>query len=38
MIRNLKTDGALLNHIRPEHLFCYSDYIFYLKSLPVKRT
>ena len=32
----LKVDGALLNHIRPEHLLQYNDYLFYLKILPAK--
>lgn len=34
IIRYLKADGALLNHIRPQYLLNYSDYHSYIKSLP----
>ncbi|KAL4498636.1 hypothetical protein ABPG72_019754 [Tetrahymena utriculariae] len=37
LIRTLKVEGALLNHIRPEYLFSYNDYLFYLKTLPEKK-
>jgi len=29
----MKLDGALLNHIRPEFLLNYADYIMYIKDL-----
>jgi hypothetical protein len=34
MIRALKTEGALLNHIRPEFLLSYPDYNAYMRQLP----
>ncbi|EGR27619.1 hypothetical protein IMG5_193180 [Ichthyophthirius multifiliis] len=34
IIKILKQDGALLNHIRPEYLLVYTDYLFYMKNLP----
>lgn len=34
LIRMLKQEGALLNHIRPEYLLGYNDYLQYMKSLP----
>lgn len=33
----LKIEGALLNHIRPEHLLGYNDYFFFMRSLPEKK-
>lgn len=38
LIRTLKTEGALLNHIRPEFLLSYFDFILYVKSLPTEKT
>lgn len=34
LIRSLKIEGAMLNHIRPEYLLSYADYISFVKSLP----
>lgn len=34
LIRGLKGDGALLNHMRPQFLLNFSDYHTYVKSLP----
>jgi hypothetical protein len=34
MIRLIKIDGGFLNHIRPEYLMPYSDYLAWLKTLP----
>lgn len=34
MIRSLKTEGALLNHIRPEFLLSFPDYNAYIRQLP----
>ena len=34
MIKQLKTEGALLNHIRPEYLLGFNDYTAYIKLLP----
>lgn len=34
----LKSEGALLNHIRPYHLLSYNDLNFYLKMLPNEET
>ena len=36
VIGQLKEQGGLLNHIRPEFLMDYSDLIFYLKTNPVE--
>ena len=33
LIRGLKTEGALLNHIRPEFLLSFGEYNNYIKSL-----
>jgi hypothetical protein len=33
MIRLIKIDGGLLNHIRPEYLLSYSDYLAWVKSV-----
>lgn len=33
MIRIIKIDGGFLNHIRPEYLMNYSDYLAWLKTL-----
>ena len=30
----LKTEGGMLNHIRPEFLLDYGDYLIYIKMLP----
>ena len=37
MIRTLKIEGALLNHIRPEYLLSYPDYLAWLKTQPKER-
>lgn len=37
MIRVLKIEGALLNHIRPEYLLSYPDYLAWLKIQPKER-
>jgi hypothetical protein len=34
MIRVIKIDGGFLNHIRPEYLMSYTDYLAWLKTLP----
>jgi hypothetical protein len=34
LVRQLKTEGALLNHIRPEFLLSYADFTAYIKQLP----
>ncbi|EAR97253.2 flagellar associated protein (macronuclear) [Tetrahymena thermophila SB210] len=34
IIRYLKAEGALLNHIRPQYLLSYNDYHSYIKQLP----
>jgi len=38
LIKMLKTEGALLNHIRPEFLLSYMDFMAYLKTLPANIT
>ena len=35
-IRSLKQEGALLNHIRPEFLLAYNDYLIYIKQIKDK--
>lgn len=37
MIRILKIEGALLNHIRPEYLLSYPDYLAWLKIQPKEK-
>jgi len=37
MVRVLKVEGALLNHIRPEYLLSYPDYLAWLKIQPKER-
>ena len=34
MVRLIKMDGGFLNHIRPEYLMSYTDYLAWLKTLP----
>ncbi|EWS70940.1 flagellar associated protein, putative (macronuclear) [Tetrahymena thermophila SB210] len=38
LIRSLKVEGGMLNHIRPEYLLSYQDYILYVKQLPSQVT
>ena len=33
LIFQLKTEGALLNHIRPEFLLAYADYSYFIKTM-----
>ena len=35
-IRTLKQEGALLNHIRPEFLLSYNEYLTYIKQIKDK--
>ncbi|EGR27115.1 hypothetical protein IMG5_201370 [Ichthyophthirius multifiliis] len=34
LLRFLKKEGAFLNHIRPEYLLSYRDYVIFIKFLP----
>ncbi|EGR30900.1 hypothetical protein IMG5_121460 [Ichthyophthirius multifiliis] len=38
LIQQLKIEGAMLNHIRPEFLLVYTDYLIYVKMLPQQQT
>ena len=37
MIRVLKIEGALLNHIRPEYLLSYPDYLAWIRNQPKEK-